>query len=195
MKMKSIKQLTMMLFSTAVLTACGGMDVKPISTVEHVDLNKFMGDWYVIANIPTFIETDAFNAVESYAMNDDGSIKTTFTFRKGSFDGARKQYNPTGFVRDTQSNALWDMQFIWPFKAEYRIIYLDSAYDITIIGRSKRDYVWIMARTPEISDEVYQMLLNFIAEQGYDTSLVQKVPQQWNQSRVEFNRSIYREKV
>ena len=169
--------------------------MKAISTVDYVDLDRFMGDWYVIANIPTFIETDAFNAVESYAMNEDGTIKTTFTFRKGGFAGDLKQYNPTGFIRDKQSNALWDMQFIWPFKAEYRVIYLDSEYDITIIGRSKRDYVWIMARTPEISDEVYQALLNFIAEQGYDTSQVQKVPQKWNQSHLEFNPSIYRGKV
>jgi len=193
--MKRIQGIFILFFVSLIVTACGGMSVKPISTVEHVDLNKFMGDWYVIANIPTFIETEAYNAVESYAMNDDGSIKTTFTFRKGSFDGDLKQYNPTGFIRDKQSNALWDMQFIWPFKAEYRVIYLDKDYDITIIGRSKRDYVWIMARAPEISDEVYQSLLNFIAEQGYDISLVQKIPQQWNQSLVDFDQSFYRRKI
>lgn len=193
--MKRIQGIFILFFVSLIVTACGGMSVKPISTVEHVDLNKFMGDWYVIANIPTFIETEAYNAVESYAMNDDGSIKTTFTFRKGSFDGDLKQYNPTGFIRDKQSNALWDMQFIWPFKAEYRVIYLDKDYDITIIGRSKRDYVWIMARAPEISDDVYQSLLNFIAEQGYDISLVQKVPQQWNQSLVDFDQSFYRRKI
>lgn len=189
-----MKRLSILLFFISILSACGGSNVKPITTVEHVDLQKFMGDWYVIANIPTFIETDAFNAVENYAMNEDGTIKTTFTFRKGSFDGTRKQYNPTGFVLDTESNALWDMQFIWPFKAEFRVIYLDKDYDITIIGRSKRDYVWIMAREPQISDEVYQSLLNFIADEGYDISQVQKVPQQWNQSRVEFDQSFYRRK-
>ena len=193
--MKRIQGIFILFFVSLIVTACGGMSVKPISTVEHVDLNKFMGDWYVIANIPTFIETEAYNAVESYAMNDDGSIKTTFTFRKGSFDGDLKQYNPTGFIRDEQSNALWDMQFIWPFKAEYRVIYLDKDYNITIIGRSKRDYVWIMARSPEISEDVYQSLLNFIAEQGYDISLVQKVPQQWNQSLVDFDQSFYRRKI
>ena len=193
--MKRIQGIFILFFVSLIVTACGGMSVKPISTVEHVDLNKFMGDWYVIANIPTFIETEAYNAIESYAMNDDGSIKTTFTFRKGSFDGDLKQYNPTGFIRDKQSNALWDMQFIWPFKAEYRVIYLDKDYDITIIGRSKRDYVWIMARAPEISDDVYQSLLNFIAEQGYDISLVQKIPQQWNQSLVDFDQSFYRRKI
>ena len=155
--------------------------MKPIHTVEHVDLKRFMGDWYVIANIPTFIETEAYNAIETYQMNDDGSIATTFTFRDGSPDGDRKQYNPTGFIVDQQSNALWDMQFIWPFKAEYRVIYLDDDYQNTIIGRSKRDYVWLMSRQKNIEENSYRSLLSFMKAQGYDTEKVQKVPQVWPQ--------------
>ncbi len=155
------------------------MQTKPISTVDYVDLQKFMGDWYVIANIPTFIETEAYNAIESYQLNDDGTIKTTFSFNKGSFDGERKVYNPTGFIKDESSNAIWDMQFIWPFKADYRIVYLKEDYSITIIGRNKRDYVWIMARQPQISSDQYQSLLNMLEAEGYDISQVQKVPQQW----------------
>jgi lipocalin len=67
----------------------------PIQTSSHVDLNRFMGDWYVIANIPTFIETKAFNAMESYRLNEDGTIATTFTFFEGGFDGEEKSYHPT----------------------------------------------------------------------------------------------------
>ena len=141
-----------------------------------------MGDWYVIANIPTFIETDAYNAIETYQMNDDGSIATTFTFRQGSPDGDRKQYKPTGFIVDQQSNALWDMQFIWPFKAEYRVIYLDDDYQTTIIGRSKRDYVWLMSRQPGMNENSYKSLLTFMESQGYDLDKVQKVPQLWPQN-------------
>lgn len=174
-RLKRISILTAFIF----LNACSGMNAKPITTVDYVDLNKFMGDWYVIANIPTFIEENAFNAIETYAMNDDGSIATTFTFQEGSFSGELKQYNPTGYIVDEESNALWGMQFIWPFKAEYRVVYLDSDYEITIIGRTKRDYVWIMARTPTISEDVYQSLLQFLYEQGYDINKIQKVPQQW----------------
>jgi len=160
-----------------LLAACASP--RPIATVEHVDLQRFMGDWYVIANIPTFIEEGAHNAVESYRLAEDGSIETTFRFRDGGFDGELEQYNPRGFVRDTQSNAVWGMQFIWPFKAEYRIIYLSPDYDQTIIGRSKRDYVWIMARSPEIPAQDFAAMLAFLAEQGYDASLVEKVPQRW----------------
>ena len=80
-------------------------------------------------------------------------------------------------MRDKKSNAVWDMQFLWPFKAEYRIVYVSTDYDRTIIGRTKRDYVWIMARTPQISDEEYAALLKIVQEVGYDITKVQKVPQ------------------
>jgi apolipoprotein D and lipocalin family protein len=180
--MTTIKNNLLVLSLITLLSACGSQNLKPIDTVEHVDLKRFMGEWYVIANIPTFIETDAYNAIETYKMNEDGSIATTFTFRKGSAEGNRKQYNPTGFIVDKQSNALWDMQFIWPFKAEYRVIYLDDDYQTTIIGRSKRDYVWLMSRQPGIDENSYRSLLGFIQSQGYDIDKVQKVPQVWSQN-------------
>jgi len=149
----------------------------PIQTAAHVELERFMGPWFVIANIPTFVEKGAYNAVESYALNPDGTIATTFTFNKGSFDGKLKKHTPRGFVCDPQSNAVWGMQFVWPFKGDYRILYIDKDYTLTVIGRQKRDYVWIMARKPVISGNDYQRMLDLIAGQGYDIAKIQKVPQ------------------
>lgn len=148
-----------------------------IQTAALVDLDRFMGDWYVIANIPTFIEKQAFNAVESYERKSDGVIATTFRFRKGGFDGKQKTYTPTGYVTDDPSNAIWRMQFIWPFKGDYRIVYVDDNYLYTIIGRNKRDYVWIMARAPEIPGDVYFDLVRRVREAGYDTDKLKQVPQ------------------
>ena len=150
----------------------------PIHTVNAVDIEQFMGDWYVIASIPTFIEKDAYNAIESYRLADDGTIATTFSFNKGSFEGPRKVYRPRGFIQDKQSNAVWGMQFVWPFKAEYRIIYLTEDYSQTVIGRTKRDYVWIMARKPLIPEDDYNRILDFLREEGYDLGKLRKVPQQ-----------------
>jgi len=160
------------------LGACAGGQ-PPLATVDQVDLERFMGDWYVIANIPTFIEKGAHNAVESYELNPDGSIATTFVFRADGFDGEEKVYRPVGFVTDTDSNAVWGMRFIWPIKADYRIVYLTEDYSQTIIGRNKRDYVWIMARTPSISSADYDKMIGLVQDMGYDISKVQKVPQQW----------------
>jgi apolipoprotein D and lipocalin family protein len=169
------------LLAAAASVAVGGCASRApgLDTVDNVDLERFMGAWYVIANIPTFIEKGAHNAVESYALNDDGTIATTFTFRKGGFDGKRKQYHPTGFVLDTESNAVWGMRFIWPIKADYRIVYLDDDYSQTVIARQSRDFVWIMARTPAIADADYDRLVNFVGSIGYDTDKLQRVPQRW----------------
>ncbi len=162
----------------ALLGACASYP--PLRTVDNVDLPRFMGRWYVIAAIPTFIEDEAYNAVESYALADDGSIETTFTFRDGGFDGEQRRYTPRGFVRDSTSNAVWGMQFVWPFEAEYRIVYLDADYALTVIGRSKRDYVWIMAREPHIEPAAYRQLLALIEAEGYDLGRLRKVPQRWS---------------
>jgi apolipoprotein D and lipocalin family protein len=156
----------------------GCQTMKPIQTVSHVDLQRFMGDWYVIASIPTFLEKGAHNALESYHLMPDGTIATTFTFNKDSLEGPLKTYTPRGFVRDTESNAVWDMQFIWPFKAEYRIVYLKDDYTQTIIGRTKRDYLWIMARTPSIPASELESLLKFVEKLGYERAKVQMVSHQ-----------------
>ena len=160
-----------------MLSACQSARLPPIATAAHVDLPRFMGAWYVIANIPTFIEKGAYGAVESYRLDSDGTIDTTFTFNKGAFDGPRKRHNPRGFVLDNGSNAVWGMRFIWPIKADYRIVYVSDDYGRTIIGREARDYVWIMARTPVIADSEYQQLLDLVKREGYDIGKVQKVPQ------------------
>jgi apolipoprotein D and lipocalin family protein len=167
----------------AALALLGGCAVSPdsrrIPAHGPVDLQAFMGRWYVIASIPTFIEKGAHNAIESYALDPDGSINTTFTFRADGFDGKEKRYNPRGFVVAGSGNAVWGMRFVWPIRAEYVICWVDPQYSETIIGRSARDYVWIMARTPTLSAERYEALLARVRDLGYDVSKVQKVPQRW----------------
>lgn len=165
------------LFCSLLLSGCASALPK-LKPVEKVDLERFMGPWYVIACIPTLIETEAYNAIEKYSLLPNGTIDTVFTFNKGSFDGPLKKYNPRGFVVDNVNNSRWKMQFIWPFKSEYLITYLDEDYTQTIIGRNKRDYFWIMARTPQIPEADYERLLNILKEEGYDVTKVRKVPQQ-----------------
>jgi apolipoprotein D and lipocalin family protein len=154
----------------------GCATVKPIRTAESVDLDRFMGDWYVVANIPTFLERDAWNALERYEMRDDGVILTTFRFNRGGPDGPVREFHPRGFVRDTESNAVWGMQFIWPFRAEYIISYVNEDYTETIIGRRQRDFLWIMARTPHIPEEDLERLIQIAVDEGYERERIQIVP-------------------
>ena len=169
-----------LLLIAMVLTmfGCSHTQKNPIPRAENVDIDRFMGRWYVIANIPTFIETEAHNAVETYTKNPDGTIDTVFTFHDESFDGDFKRYNPKGFVSE-EDNALWGMQFIWPIKAEFIIAHVDAAYQNTIIARTARDYLWIMARTPQVDEQTYQSLIELSENMGYDINKIRKVPQQW----------------
>jgi apolipoprotein D and lipocalin family protein len=146
-------------------------------TVDSVDLDRFMGDWYVIAAIPTWLERDAYGAIERYERVGQSRIATTFTFRKGGFDGPAKRYTPTGFVREGTGNAVWGMRFVWPFRAEYRIIHLGDDYGVTVIGRTARDYAWIMAREPWLPVGVLERLSGMLEELGYDVSKLRVVPQ------------------
>jgi len=125
-----------------LLSGCASR-LPPLPTVENLDLNRYMGKWYVIACIPTFIETEAYNAVETYRLESDGTIDTVFTFNQGSFDGPAKRYNPRGFVRDPVHKSTWGMRFVWPFQAEFLVTHVDPDYTRTVIGRNKRDYLWI----------------------------------------------------
>jgi apolipoprotein D and lipocalin family protein len=163
----------------SALAACASANHRPLHTVAHVDLQRFMGDWYVIGVIPTYFEKGAHNAVESYARKPDGSIATAFNFRQDGFDGKQKTYHPTGFVAGDGSNAVWGMQFIWPIKAEYLIVHVDPGYTQTVIARNTRDHVWIMARTPTMDEKDYAGLVKQIGEWGYDTSKIERVPQRW----------------
>jgi len=166
------------LFALLGLAACSSTH-PPLQPVSHVDLKRFMGKWYVIAAIPTFLEKNSYNAVESYRLDKNGNVATTFTFREGAFDGKQKTYHPTGYVVDKTGNAVWGMEFIWPIRADYRIAYLDAGYTQTVIARNKRDFVWIMARTPTIPEADYRKLTELLSKLGYDVSKLRKVPQQW----------------
>ena len=142
------------LLLATLLAGCQTVSDPPPTVVDDLDLQRFMGDWYVVANIPTFIEEGAHNALESYRLDDKGRVQTTFRFRQGGFDGDEKVYRPTGYVSD-DNNAVWGMQFLWPFKAEFLVLYVDDDYRHTVIGRSARDYVWLMAREPAVSGPAY----------------------------------------
>ena len=155
--MRVRKPLVLILFLISFSTSKVSWD--PLQTVPYVDINRFMGDWYVIANIPTFIEKRATNAIESYKLNNKGEIETTFSFFQDSPSGKKKVYRPRGFIHNPQTNAEWRMQFVWPFKLPFLIIDLASDYSHTVIGVPNRKYVWIMAREHKMSERLYNKII------------------------------------
>ena len=150
----------------------------PLRTVPQVDLKRFMGDWYVVAHIPSMVEKSAHNAVESYRLNDDGSIATTFTFNQDGLNGKVKKYAMRGYVVNTATNAEWAMQFAWAIKADYKIVYLDENYQEAIVGRDQRDYVWVLSRNPNLSSTDFDALLSRVRNMGYEFNQLRRVPHQ-----------------
>ena len=150
-----------------------------IRTADRVDLERFAGQWYVIASIPTPIDRDACNATEHYRIRDDGTVDATYSFNRGSADGRALKIRRTGIVRDDGSNAVWDIRFAGPIAADYRILYVDDDYGDAIVGRNRRDYAWVLSRQAEMPSELLFEHVRRLREAGYDSSRVRTVPQVW----------------
>ena len=148
------------------------------TTVSHVDINRFMGDWYVIANIPTYFETEATNAVESYKFNAaKNQIDIDYHHHEKTPDGPLKSYPQRAWVYDEKTKAEWRVQPLWPLRFAYLIIALAEDYQWTMIGVPNRKHAWIMSRKPKMDDKQYQELVAQLSARGYDTTKLRKVPQ------------------
>jgi apolipoprotein D and lipocalin family protein len=162
-----------------LMSGCSTVQQKQpaLTTVAHVDLNRFMGGWYVIGTIPWIVERNNVGTMDVYKQRPDGRIGITYVFHKDKLTAKKSEMHAVGTVVDKVSNAVWKVQFIWPFQAPYLVIDLASDYRYTVIGYPSRDLVWIMSRAPSMSDSDYQAILSRLAGQGYDITRIRKVPQ------------------
>ena len=164
----------------SLMTGCALNDA-PLPTAENVNIDRFMGRWYVHGYTPIIVDKNAYNAIEHYRLDADKKIQTTYQFRDGGFDAEIKTLTPVGWVDEkVDSNAQWRMQFIWPFTADYIILHLDAGYSETIIAHPSRKYAWIMLRSDTVNDSDYDRLLSKLNAVGYDTNLMQKLPHDWS---------------
>lgn len=152
----------------------------PLDKVSNVDLKRFMGDWYVIANIPTFVEKGAHNAIEHYDLNTDGSVAITFTYYKDAFDGPLKTYTMTGTPVTGTNNAEWEVSPFWPLKFPYYTVELDSSYNWVVVATPNRGYLWIMARQPQMDESLLKGITERMIARGFNASEIQMVPQNWD---------------
>ncbi|MFZ4777644.1 MAG: lipocalin family protein [Terrimicrobiaceae bacterium] len=166
------------LFSLLTLAACSTMPKQPpLKTVDHVDMQKFMGPWYVIGTIPWIVEKNNVGTMDIYEPRKDGKIDIRYVFHKKSLDAPRQEWKAVGRVVDTKTNARWAIQFIWPFEAPYLVLALSPDYQQTVIGHPSRDLVWIMSRKPVMSDQDFEKTVRDLAAQGYDPKRIVRVPQ------------------
>jgi apolipoprotein D and lipocalin family protein len=156
----------------------GGASSRPLRPVAHIDLPRYMGGWFVIANIPYFAEKDCFDSVEGYALLPDGRIDNRFACREKSFDAPMKPKLKTiATVYDRTSNAEWRVPFFNVIRVKYFVIDLDPDYRWAVIGHPSRRYGWVISRTASLPDATYSGILERLRGQGYDPAKFVKVPQ------------------
>lgn len=173
-----LRKFLLTVFSLAA-TACTTTDKQPpLQKVAAVDLNRFMGDWYVLASIPTFVEKGAHNALENYKLLPDGTIAITFTFRKDAFDGELKTLTMKGTVVEGTGGAEWKVSPFWPLKLPYYTIELDPEYRWVVVATPNRGYLWIMARQRALPDGTLEAIINRMVALGFPRDEIKLVPQQ-----------------
>jgi len=149
----------------------------PLRTVDHVDMDRYVGRWYVIANIPYFLEKGKVASYETYAKRPDGKLVNNFTFRKDSFDAPEKTWHGSAWVVNKTTNAEWKVRFVWPFTSTYLVLELDPDYKWAVVGTPGRGLLWILARDRQLPEATYDAIIDRIRAQGYDPSVIAKVPQ------------------
>jgi apolipoprotein D and lipocalin family protein len=150
---------------------------KPLEVVPYVDLSRYVGIWYEIATIPQRFQKDCVGVTATYTLRDDGTIGVVNKCRKKTLDGKLKSVRGKAWVVDKKTNAKLKVRFFWPFRGDYWIIELDADYQYAVVGHPNRNYLWILSRSPQIEESLYQDLLKRIAQKGYDVSRLKRTLQ------------------
>jgi apolipoprotein D and lipocalin family protein len=181
-KSTQILRLTLVLITFAWLTACASSftdknQLPALVAAEKVDLDRYYGRWFVIANIPYSAEKGKVGTYVEYNLRPDGKIDDLYFFRKGDFSKPIKQWTGIAWVLDRTSNAVWKAQFIWPISFDYIILATATDYSWAIVGHPSRDLAWIFDRDAKMPEPLYQELLGKLQAQGYDAARLKRVPQ------------------
>lgn len=153
----------------------GEEEDRPLVSVGYVDLDRYMGRWYVIANIPYFAERGNLAPYVEYRRREDGLIDDRYTALE-EFGG--KRFVKNGFIEvlNPITNAEGRITFLPPIWQDFSVLYLDEEYRYSVIGHPSRNYCWIFAREPFVPDPIYRAMVAVLAANRFDTSRVLRIP-------------------
>jgi apolipoprotein D and lipocalin family protein len=148
----------------------------PLETVSRVDLNRYLGRWYEIARYPNSFERKcARDVTAEYSIKPDGNIRVVNSCVTSS--GSITRSVGTAKTVDRSTNAKLKVTFFWPFYGKYWIIDLGSDYDYAVVGEPSRKFLWILSRTPQMSNDLYLRITAQLASKGYDASKLMRTGQ------------------
>lgn len=153
------------------------LKLPPLQTVEHVELQRYLGTWYELASFPQSFQKGCTASTATYALRADGEIDVTNRCRKGGLDGPEDVAHGRARVVDAKSNARLEVSFFRPFWGPYWVVDLDPGYGFAVVGHPSRDYLWILSRTRRLEPEVYEAIVARLSAQGYEVSRLVKTPQ------------------
>jgi apolipoprotein D and lipocalin family protein len=146
------------------------LGLPPLRTVTHVELSRYLGTWYEIANFPQSFQRGCTATTATYTLRADGDIDVLNRCRKDSIDGKEKSALGRARVVDRVTNAKLEVSFFRPFWGDYWIIDISDDYSYAVVGHPGRDYLWILDRNPTMAETTYQSIVTRLQAQGYETS-------------------------
>jgi apolipoprotein D and lipocalin family protein len=149
----------------------------PLAVAEGVDLERYLGRWYEIASFPQRFQEGCVATTATYSHREDGRIRVFNECRDETFDGELREIEGVAWLADSGDPARLKVRFFWPFWGSYWILEVDPEYRHAVVGHPSRDYLWILARTPELPPDVYAGILERVAAQGYDLERLVVTPQ------------------
>ena len=152
-------------------------DKPPLTVVDRVDLERYLGKWYEIASYPAWFQKGCTGSTAEYSLLPDGKIQVVNRCRKNGLDGPLKESKGKAEVADTATNAKLKVWFFWPFKGNYWIIDLNPDYQWAVVGEPSRKYLWILSRMPTMDETVYQEILGRLPQKGYDPARLHRTAQ------------------
>lgn len=160
----------------AMIAGCAS-DSLPLTLAANVELDRYAGRWYVIANIPYFAERGNVGSTFDISFLPEERLTDIYTGQSKNFDAPPKSYTMNGYVVPGTGNARWRESPFWPLYLSYLILYVDPDYQTALVGYPGRGYGWVFARKAVIDDATYQSLLHRMLDQGYDIGLFRRVVQ------------------
>ena len=172
-----------LIFMSLLLSSCKTMDpnnMKPLETVNFVDINRCIGEWYEIARYEHRFQKGCVGSKATYSLRDDGKITVLNECFEKSFSENIRSAKGKAWVVDKQSNAKLKVSFFWPFSGDYYIISLDENYNYALVGDPSRKYLWVLARSKSLNDRVYAELLEIARNHGFEIDNLIRVNQECN---------------
>lgn len=175
-----MKRISLLIFTASMIIGCAGTVESDLPTVDSVDLEQYLGTWYSIAHIPTtFEEKCEGNTTANYTLKPNGDIRVSNTCLVSTRNGMEYDADiGKAWIPNPDEPAKLKVSFVLGlFAGDYWIMEIGDDYEYAFVGHPGYNYLWILSRDPEISDEQYDQWLSDIAGYGYDTNRVERVPQ------------------